>query len=47
MKKNKKMDEEFVQSYFPLKAKSNPRIGHDSIKLLKWIGFFDRCYGNK
>ena len=34
----------FEQSYWPKTATGIYKIGHDSIRLMKWICFYDRSY---
>ena len=37
----------FEQNYWSRKAKGIYKIGHDSIRLMKWIGYYDQsCYEN-
>ena len=33
---------EFEQDYYSRTAESIYKIGHDSIKLLKWLAYYDR-----
>ena len=38
----------FKQGYWSGTAISTYKIGHDSIRLMKWFAFYDRsCYENK
>ena len=36
------MDEDFEQNHFSLTAKGVYKIEHDSIRLSKWMAYFDR-----
>ena len=38
------MDPDFEQNYFSLTAKGIYRLGHDSIRLLIWIAYYDEYF---
>ena len=35
---------DFEQDYWSRTAEGNYKIGHDSIRLMKWLVFYDRFY---
>ena len=42
--KNMLENSDFEQNYWSITAEGIYKIGHDSIRLLKWISYFDRSY---
>ena len=40
------MDLDFEQSYWSRIGKSFYKLRHDSIKILKWMAFYDKYYEN-
>ena len=35
---------DFEQNYWSRSAKGIYKIGHDSIKIMKWLAYYDRSY---
>ena len=46
VEERKKMDEDFGQKYCSRTAKSVYRVGHDKIRLLKWMAYYVEFYEN-
>ena len=42
--KNMLLNPNFEQNYWSISAKGVYKIGHDSIRLMKWICYYDRSY---
>ena len=42
--KNKLENSDFEQTYWSRTAEGIYKIGHDSIRLMKWICYYDRSY---
>ena len=42
--KQKHMDEDFEQNFTYRTAKGNYRCGHDSIRKVKWMAYYDGYY---
>ena len=40
------MDNDFEQNHYSRTAKGTYRIGHDSIRLKKWVADYDKPYEN-
>ena len=40
------MDEDFEQNNFSTTAISTYRVGHDSIRLIKWMALYDQYHEN-
>ena len=44
IEKYENVDEDFEQSFHFKTAKGIYRVGHDSIRLMKWMAFYDKYY---
>ena len=40
------MDKDFEQNHYSLTSKGDYEIGRHSIRLMKWMAYFDGYYGN-